>query len=230
MPAQRRTTTPTAQRPPPARPQAVAPRSTSNADRQAQVGTADPVVEAPTQDPKTLAIEAYATRLWEVVGELMLLEDTKLQAARARAVMGQAADVDFALRMGERVEVDLLPRYPEGDQGRMPVGALPPRWVQPARILLQMGGGSGASPTFQPEGGSTDLWQAGQAEVSTPWGASRVSIAPGAQLMVELIDGRRTWRSILGALRAAGATVSESDVMRTMAALRRMRVITLSTG
>lgn len=68
------------------------------------------------------------------------------------------------------------------------------------------------------------------AEVSTPWGASRVSIAPGAQLMVELIDGRRTWRSILGALCAAGATVSESDVMRTMAALRRMRVITLSTG
>lgn len=133
------------------------------------MGTADPVVEAPTQDPRALATEAYASRLWEVVGDLMLLEDTKLQAARARAVMGQAADVDFALRMGEQVEVALLPRYPEGDQGRMPVGALPPRWVQPARILLQMGGGSGASPSFKPEGGETDLWSAGQAEVQTPW-------------------------------------------------------------
>ncbi|MES2642174.1 MAG: hypothetical protein V4850_22010 [Myxococcota bacterium] len=145
-------------------------RQQSNADVQARVGTADPATpQVVPQDERAQTIEAYGRRLWEVVGELMLEEDPEISAARARAMIGQAADVDLRLRLGETVDVDLLPRFPEGDQGRLPAGAFPPAWIQPARILLEMGGGSGASPTFRPEGDTNDLWEAGQTPAPTPW-------------------------------------------------------------
>ena len=141
-----------------------------NAAVQEQVGTADPVV-APAQDPATATIEAYGRRLWEVIGELMIEEDAKHKAEKARALLGQAAEVHRSLKFGETVDVALLPRIPAGDQGAMPTGAFPPQWVQASRLLLSMAGGSGASPRFQPEGGEAPatLWEAGQAEVSPRW-------------------------------------------------------------
>lgn len=141
----------------------------SNADAQARAGTADAPPPAPGTDARSRVIESYAARLWGVVGELMLVEDPAEAAAKARAVMGQAVEVDVSLKFGEPVDVASLPRFPAGDEGPMPIGALPPAWVQPARILLQMGGGSGASPHFQPDDAPKDLWSSVQAPVETPW-------------------------------------------------------------
>ncbi len=143
----------------------------SNADAQARAGTGDPATpQGPAKDPRAAATEAYANRLWEVVGDLMLEEDVKVQGQRARAVMGEAAEVDMRLRGGDIVDVAHLPKFPEGDEGAMPIGALPPSWVQPARILLQMAGGSGATPRNDSSNApATDLWGTAQTEPATPW-------------------------------------------------------------
>ncbi len=133
-----------------------------NAAAQDSLGTADPVA-LPAQDARSQLIDAYATRLWDVVGELMLLEDPELVAKRARAVIGQATEVHFAILVGEPVELDRLPKYPEGDQGGYPAAPFPPAWIQPSRMLLKMAGGSGASPRFQPDG---------------PWGLDNPSPTP----------------------------------------------------
>lgn len=122
-----------------------------NAAAQESLGTADPPV-ARAQDARSQVIEAYANRLWDVVGELMLLDDGELVAKRARAVIGQATEVHVAILAGETVEVPLLPKYPEGDQGGYPAAPFPPAWIQPSRMLLKMAGGTGASPRFQPDG------------------------------------------------------------------------------
>lgn len=152
-----------------------------NAAVQEQVGTADPVAAPAQQDPRSQAVEAYGRRLWDVIGELMLMDDTEQKASSARAVIGQAVEVQRALQIGQTVEVDLLPRIPLGDQGPMPTAAFPPQWIQPTRMLLQMAGGTGASPRFQPEGGDAPatLWEAGQHQPTgrnLPWAGSLESL------------------------------------------------------
>jgi hypothetical protein len=125
---------------------------------------------APAPDWRTEAITAYEDRLWEVISTLVELEDAGLKAARARAVLGQAAEVHFAIKIGEPVDVALLPMYPPGEEGALPTGAFPPQWIRPARLLLEMAGGSGASSQFHGTGdGPAALWDGGETQQMGPF-------------------------------------------------------------
>lgn len=97
---------------------------------------------------KERLLQEYADRLWDVATEISGLTDMNERQRAARAILGQAVEVQEEIELGEPVEIERLPRIPEGNQGAMPLRAFPPRWIRPARLLLDIAGGTGAAAGF----------------------------------------------------------------------------------
>lgn len=112
-----------------------------NAARVEQLGMAPPPADQP--NPRATYV-AYADRLTERAGEIVNETDPKEKARQARALLSQAVRVQQALALGETVEIDLLPRYPELENAAIPTQAFPPEWIRSARLLMDMAGGTGA--------------------------------------------------------------------------------------
>lgn len=113
--------------------------------RPASTGAGEPPAAPEQQDPIQAARAAYADRLWEVSSDITAIVDPAEQQRAARAVLGQAVEVQAELEMGHTVEVRLLPRIPDGNEGGFPFRPFPPDWIRPARMLLSLAGGTGAA-------------------------------------------------------------------------------------
>lgn len=133
-----------------------------NAFRQEQVagGSAEPAPEG--GDRRAELRSAYAARLSEVSVEIVQIQDQAERQRAARAVLGQAVEVQEAIELGEEVDIAGLPRIPSGNQGPMPISPFPPEWIGSARGLLESAGGTGAAP-FGSDSGS--LWDAGRSNL-----------------------------------------------------------------
>ena len=161
MPAQSQTRTPAApSRPAPAvagpGPNPGGGRGNAFAQEQLQAGPegggqgiarpgAPPAAPTAPEDPVKASRDAYTDRLWQVTGEIGGIADPAEQQRAARAVLGQAVEVQMQLDLGHPVEVRLLPHIPDGDQGSMPFRPFPPEWIRPTRVLLSQAGGTGAA-------------------------------------------------------------------------------------
>lgn len=119
-----------------------------NGFRQSQIPVGAPAAQDEQADPRVrrrAQVDAYAARLSEVTTEVVLIEDEVERQRAARAVLGQAVEVQDQIEFGREVDLALLPRIPDGQQGPMPFRPLPPEWTRSTRALLQAAGGTGAA-------------------------------------------------------------------------------------